>query len=260
MAAPSAVSEAHHDESRPARPEVAVRKLVSRLEEVRHDNGPPLATPLLRGSAAAVLKNPYAGRYVADIQPMMEALKPLGREMAARLVEALGGAGRIEAYGKGALVGLAGELEHGALWHVPGGYGMRDLLEGSHAIVPRRPRSAPPARRSTFRSTTASPPTCAAISTRSRSGSPTRPGRRADARHRHDHRAAAARPGRRPAGRRDCEVRRAALALGSLGGTAMMFMHRREFVRYAGFAGLVGLGTVPGAFAAARSSRGRRAR
>jgi hypothetical protein len=67
---------------------------------------------------------------------MMEALKPLGREMAARLVEALVGAGRIEAYGKGALVGLAGELEHGALWHVPGGYGMRDLLEGSHAIVP----------------------------------------------------------------------------------------------------------------------------
>ena len=117
-------------------PEVAVRKLVLSVEEVWHDNGPPLATPLLRGSAAAVLKNPYAGRYVEDIAPMMEALKPLGREMAARLVAALGGAGRIEAYGKGALVGLAGELEHGALWHVPGGYGMRDLLEGSHAIVP----------------------------------------------------------------------------------------------------------------------------
>ena len=117
-------------------PEVAVRKLVLSVEEVRHDNGPPLAAPLLRGSAAAVLRNPYAGRYVADIQPMMEALKPLGREMAARLVEALGGAARIEAYGKGALIGLAGELEHGALWHVPGGYGMRDLLEGSHAIVP----------------------------------------------------------------------------------------------------------------------------
>ena len=117
-------------------PEVALRKLVLAVEEVRHDNGPPLPVPLLRGSAAAVLRNPYAGRYVADIQPMMEALKPLGREMAARLVEALGGAGRIEAYGKGALVGLAGELEHGALWHVPGGYGMRDLLEGSHAIVP----------------------------------------------------------------------------------------------------------------------------
>ena len=124
-------------------PEVAVRKLVLSVEEVWHDNGPPLATPLLRGSAAAVLKNPYAGRYVADIAPMMEALKPLGREMAARLVAALGGAGRIEAYGKGALVGLAGELEHGALWHVPGGYGMRDLLEGSHAIVPSTTKIGP---------------------------------------------------------------------------------------------------------------------
>ena len=119
-----------------ALPEVNVRKLVLSVEDVWHDNGPRLAQPLRRGSLAAVLRNPYAGRYVADIQPMMEALKPLGREMAARLVEALGGAGAIEAYGKGALIGIGGELEHGALWHVPGGYGMRDLLSGSHAIVP----------------------------------------------------------------------------------------------------------------------------
>jgi len=141
-AAPSFPTRTMTNPASPA-PEVAVRKLVLSVEEVRHDNGPPLATPLLRGSAAAVLKNPYAGRYVADIVPMMEALKPLGREMAARLVAALGGAGRIEAYGKGALVGLAGELEHGALWHVPGGYGMRDLLEGSHAIVPSTTKIGP---------------------------------------------------------------------------------------------------------------------
>ena len=121
-------------------PEVNVRKLVCTVEDVWHDNGPRLAQPLRRGSLAAVLKNPYAGRYIADIQPMMEALRPLGREMAARLVDALGGADRIEAYGKGALIGLAGELEHGALWHVPGGYGMRDLLAGSHAIVPSTTR------------------------------------------------------------------------------------------------------------------------
>jgi hypothetical protein len=117
-------------------PEVNVRKLVCGVEDVWHDNGPRLDVPLRRGSLVAVIRNPYAGRYVEDIQPMMEALKPLGREMAARLVKALGGPSRIEAYGKGALIGLAGELEHGALWHVPGGYGMRDLLEGSHAIVP----------------------------------------------------------------------------------------------------------------------------
>ena len=126
-----------------SQPAVEVRKIVVSVEEVRHDNGPPLAVPLLRGSAAAVVKNPYAGGYVEDIAPMMEALKPLGHELATRLVAALGGAGRIEAYGKGAVVGLAGELEHGALWHVPGGYGMRDLLEGSHAIVPSTTKIGP---------------------------------------------------------------------------------------------------------------------
>ena len=124
-------------------PAVDVRKLVCTVEDVWHDGGPRLASPRQRGSLAAVVKNPYAGRYVEDIQPMMEALKPLGREMAKRLVEALGGAARIESYGKGALVGLAGETEHAALWHVPGGYGMRDLLEGSHAIVPSTSKIGP---------------------------------------------------------------------------------------------------------------------
>jgi hypothetical protein len=124
-------------------PEIDVRKLVVSVEDVWHDNGPRLAQPLQRGWCAAAVKNPYAGRYVEDIQPMMDALKPLGREMAARLVAALGGPARIQGYGKGALVGLAGELEHGALWHVPGGYGMRDLLEGSHAIVPSTTKIGP---------------------------------------------------------------------------------------------------------------------
>jgi hypothetical protein len=117
-------------------PEVDVRKLVLAVEDVWRERGPRLAAPLQRGSISALLKNPYAGRYVDDIQPMMEALKPLGRAMAERLIAALGGPARIEGYGKGALIGLDGELEHGALWHVPGGYGMRDILEGSHAIVP----------------------------------------------------------------------------------------------------------------------------
>ena len=126
-----------------AHPAIDVRKLVLGIEDVWHDNGPRLAEPLRRGSIAAVLRNPYAGAHVADIQPMMDALKPLGREMARRLIDALGGPGRIEGYGKGALIGLDGELEHGALWHVPGGYGMRDLLEGSHAIVPSTTKIGP---------------------------------------------------------------------------------------------------------------------
>jgi hypothetical protein len=120
----------------PTLPEVDVRKWLVGVEDVWHDGGARAARPLQRGSIAAVVRNPYAGRFVADIQPMMEALKPLGRAMAQRLIDALGGPAAIQGYGKGALIGLAGELEHGALWHVPGGYGMRELLEGSHAIVP----------------------------------------------------------------------------------------------------------------------------
>ena len=85
----------------------------------------------------AAVANPYAGRYEPDILPMMEALKPLGLEMSARLIDALGGdPSLIESYGKGAIVGEAGEVEHGALWHVPGGYAMRELLGGAKAIVP----------------------------------------------------------------------------------------------------------------------------
>ncbi|MEO7009804.1 MAG: amino acid synthesis family protein, partial [Caldimonas sp.] len=112
-----------------SQPQIDVRKLVLTVEDVGHDGGPRAAQPLRRGSIAALLHNPYAGRYVEDIQPMMEALKPLGREMARRLIDALGGPGAIQGYGKGALVGTAGEQEHGALWHVPGGYGMRDILD-----------------------------------------------------------------------------------------------------------------------------------
>jgi hypothetical protein len=56
--------------------------------------------------------------------------------MTDRLVLALGGREGIDGYGKGAMVGAAGEAEHGALWHVPGGYAMRERLGESHAIVP----------------------------------------------------------------------------------------------------------------------------
>jgi hypothetical protein len=57
--------------------------------------------------------------------------------MARDLLAGLGGdAKAIQGYGKGAIIGAAGELEHGALWHVPGGYAMREILGGAKAIVP----------------------------------------------------------------------------------------------------------------------------
>ncbi len=118
-------------------PEIAVRKYAVTVEEIHHEGGPAAAVPLKRGAALAVIANPYAGRYVEDIQGFMDDLQPFGLAMAQRLLAAMGGdAKAIQGYGKGAIVGAAGELEHGALWHVPGGYAMRERLGDAKAIVP----------------------------------------------------------------------------------------------------------------------------
>jgi len=107
------------------------------VEEVFHEGGPPVGTPLRRGAILVVIANPFAGRYVAEIAAFMDDLKPLGLAMAHDLLALLGGdPAAIEGYGKGAIVGAAGELEHGALWHVPGGYAMREILGDAKAIVP----------------------------------------------------------------------------------------------------------------------------
>lgn len=108
---------------------IELRRVVTHVEEIHHEFGPPAARPLRRGASLAVVRNPFAGRYVADLAPFMEELKPLGLDLARRLLGALGSAaGEVTGYGKAAIVGAAGELEHGALWHVPGGYGMREAL------------------------------------------------------------------------------------------------------------------------------------
>lgn len=125
---------------------VKVRKFVLHIEDILHEFGPPADPPQRKGFIAAVTANPYAGRYVDDLMPLMAALKPLGREMARRLIAALGGADRIVAYGKSAVVGENGELEHAALWHEPGGYGMRELIKPSNAIVPSTKKVAGPGR------------------------------------------------------------------------------------------------------------------
>jgi hypothetical protein len=118
-------------------PEVVLRKRALIIEEIFHEGGPVASVPLKRGAAMAVIKNPFAGRYVEEIAHFMKDLEPLGLEMAKHLLAALGGDPKaIQGYGKGAIIGAAGELEHGALWHAPGGYAMREVLGGAKAIVP----------------------------------------------------------------------------------------------------------------------------
>lgn len=117
-------------------PEVLVRKKLISVEEIFHEGGPVAQKPLRRAAALAVIRNPFAGAYVEKIEGFMDDLKPLGLELARSLVAALGGDAKVvEGYGKGAIVGSAGELEHGALWHAPGGYAMRNVLGGAKAIV-----------------------------------------------------------------------------------------------------------------------------
>ncbi len=118
-------------------PEVIIRKTIITLEDIFHEGGPVAEKPHRRGAIATVIKNPYAGRYVEEITPFIEDLKPLGLKMAQDLIAAMGvSSTEIEGYGKGAIVGSDGELEHGALWHAPGGYSMREVVQNSKAIVP----------------------------------------------------------------------------------------------------------------------------
>lgn len=116
--------------------EIRVRKIVHGVEECWHDGGPQRATPVVKGWIAAAVSNPYAGAFTETLDPSIEALKTLGVDLSRRLSALLGGAAAVDAYGKGAIVGSAGEIEHSALWHVPGGYAMRDVLGKALAIVP----------------------------------------------------------------------------------------------------------------------------
>lgn len=115
---------------------VKVRKYKLDVEEILHEGGPIAAQPLRIAVAVAVVENPYAGRYVEDLLPFMQELRTLGRDLSGRLIDALGGREVVQAYGKAAIVGEDGELEHGAVWHEAGGWAMREALGEPKAIVP----------------------------------------------------------------------------------------------------------------------------
>lgn len=129
-------------------PEPIIRKTAILTETIFHEGGPAPETPLRRAACMTVIANPFAGRYVEDIEGFMDDLKPLGAQMAQDLIDALGGdPAVIEGYGKGAIVGANGEIEHGALWHVPGGYAMREKIAASMAIVPSTKKLGAPGTR-----------------------------------------------------------------------------------------------------------------
>ena len=115
---------------------IDIRKRSLTIETVFHEGGPRPDKPVRLAAACAVIRNPYAGRYEPDLLPFMAELRSLGTLLSEELVAALGGAAQVEAYSKAAIVGTAGELEHGAVWHEAGGWAMRQVLGEPKAIVP----------------------------------------------------------------------------------------------------------------------------
>ena len=86
-------------------PDFTLRKMLTIIEEIRHEGGPPPARPRRRAAVLAVVSNPFAGGYAEELEPAMEDLKPLGLEMTDRLIAAMGGIEGIDGYGKAGLAG-----------------------------------------------------------------------------------------------------------------------------------------------------------
>jgi hypothetical protein len=114
---------------------IEIRKRSLTIETTYHDGGPVTDTPLKLAAACAVIQNPFAGRYEPDLMPFMAELRSLGTLLAQELVDTLG-KDNIEVYSKAAIVGVNGEMEHGAVWHEAGGWAMRSVLGEPKAMVP----------------------------------------------------------------------------------------------------------------------------
>ena len=90
-----------------------IRKYVVYDEETLIEGFRKAETPLRMFAVAAVIENPWAGKYIEDLKPeILSIAPPLGKELTQRITNLVGGGDRIEAYGKAAVVGLDGEIEH----------------------------------------------------------------------------------------------------------------------------------------------------
>ena len=112
-----------------------IRKIVTTVEEIRLEAGRAVDPPIRRVVTAAVLRNPFSGRYEEDLTPMVAASVEIGRTISEIAVAALGGS--VHSYGKGGIVGTKGELEHvAAMLHPEFGAPLREAVGGGKAIIP----------------------------------------------------------------------------------------------------------------------------
>ena len=115
-----------------------VRKMMTVSDEIHREMGREISPPTRRAAAIAVIENPFAGRYVEDLSDLMEIGVELGGLLGARAVAALGiSPSEVESYGKAAMVGENGELEHcAAILHPKLGAPLRKAVEKGAALVP----------------------------------------------------------------------------------------------------------------------------
>jgi hypothetical protein len=115
-----------------------IRKLIIQVDEVRKEMGRTIDPPTRRAVAIAVIENPYAGRYSENLDELIAIGEELGALLGQKAVAALGIApGDAESYGKAAIVGEAGELEHAAaILHPKLGAPLRIAVEKGAALVP----------------------------------------------------------------------------------------------------------------------------
>ncbi len=123
-----------------------IRKIAIFVEETHKEAGREISPPTRKAVAAAVIRNPFAGEYVEDLSPLMDIGAELGGLLGERAVAALGVApGQIESYGKAAMVGEAGELEHAAaILHPKLGAPLRRAVEKGAALVPSSKKMGSP--------------------------------------------------------------------------------------------------------------------
>ena len=117
---------------------IEIRKIVVQVDETHREMGQPISPPTRRALAMAVIKNPYAGRYSENLDELIDIGEQLGGLLGERCVRALGiTPNQVESYGKAAIVGAAGELEHAAaILHPKLGAPLRSAVEKGAALVP----------------------------------------------------------------------------------------------------------------------------
>lgn len=126
--------------------DVEIRKIVTTVEEIFSEGFRKLDRPIKRCVVAAVIKNPYAGKYQEDLSFLTDVGEDFGKRLTEIGVKAMGvKPEEVENYGKGAIIGTDGELEHGAaILHPKLGKPMRDAIGGGKAIIPSAKKAGGP--------------------------------------------------------------------------------------------------------------------